>query len=366
MRTLDSVDLEDVVNGACFLGSGGGGPLGMAQNMIQTILSFTDKITVLDVDEVGAADTIAVTAYIGSATVAAHTALKHRSPTDACQRLAQAIGRPLAGVVPAEVGAVNSLVPMAVTAFLDIPIIDADGAGRAVPEIMLTTYAGHQVPISPVVLANDVDEQVLLHVRDAVAAERLVRHIVTTPPFGGIGGLALWPMDGSTLRTSAIAGTLQHAQSLGAALRWAREKGADPVQTILSHLGGTGKLLFFGNVVRITTQTTGGFDFGTVVLQNDEGSQVWVYSQNENMLAWRDDDSAPIAMSPDLICYLTADGLPLSNADLQQDQSVSLIGVQAQPAMRQEAIVKAFLAIFKRLGYAGPYVPIEKGGTNAQ
>jgi len=365
MRTLDSQDLEDIINGACFLGCGGGDPFGTAQEMLQTILSLTDKITVLDVTEVGVEDTFVVTAYIGSATAVVHTTLKHVSPTDACERLAQAIGRPLAGVVPAEVGAVNTLAPMTVAARLNIPIIDADGAGRAVPEIMMTTYASRQLPIYPVVVANEEDEQVVFHVHDAVAAEQLVRPIVTSPPFGGIGGMALWAMNGSTLRTSAIAGTLQQAQSLGAALRWAREHGADPVQAILSHLGDSGKLLFVGDVVRITTQTTGGFDFGTVVLQNDEGTQVWIYSQNENMLAWRDDDYAPIAMSPDLICYLTPDGQPLSNADLRQGQSVSLIGVQARPEMREEVIVKAFLTIFKRLGYPGPYVPIEKRGISA-
>ena len=364
MRTLDSQDLEDVIYGACFLGCGGGGPFGTAQEMLQTILNLTDKITVLDVTEVDAADTFVVTAYIGSATAVVHTTLKHVSPTDACERLAQAVGLPLAGVVPAEVGAVNTLAPMTVAARLNIPIIDADGAGRAVPEIMLTTYASRLIPISPVVVANEEDEQVLLYVQDALAAERLVRSIVTSPSFGGIGGLALWAMNGSTLRSSAIAGTLHHAQSLGAILRWAREHGADPVQAILSHLEDRGKLLFTGEVVRITTQTTGGFDFFTVVLQNDEGAQVWIYSQNENMLAWRDDDNAPIAMSPDLICYLTPDGRPLSSADLLQGQWVNVIGVQVRPEMRQSFIVNAFLNIFKRLGYAGPYVPIEKLGIS--
>lgn len=365
MRTLNSQDLEDIVNGACFLGCGGGGPFSTAQDMLQTILNLTDKITVLDVTEVGATDTFVVTAYIGSATAVVDTTLKHVSPTSACERLTQAVGRPLAGVVPAEVGAVNTLTPMTVAARLNIPIIDADGAGRAVPEIMLTTYASRQIPISPVVVANEEDEQVLLYVPDAVAAEQLVRSIVTSPSFGGIGGLALWAMNGSTLRRSAIAGTLQHAQSLGTVLRWAREHGANPVQAILSHLEDRGKLLFTGEVMRITTQTTGGFDFFTVVLKNDEGTQVRIDSQNENMLAWRDDDNAPIAMSPDLMCYLTTDGQPLSTTDLIQGQWVSVIGVQARPEMRQSFIENAFLSIFKRLGYAGPYVPIEKLGIGA-
>jgi len=63
-----------------------------------------------------------------------------------------------------------------------------------------------------------------------------------------------------------------------------REHKNDPVQAILNHLGDSGKLLFLGEVVRITTQTAGGFDYATVVLRNDNGAQVWIYSQNENML----------------------------------------------------------------------------------
>jgi hypothetical protein len=42
-----------------------------------------------------------------------------------------------------------------------------------------------------------------------------------------------------------------------------------------------------------------------------------------------------------------------------------VIGVQARPEMRHSFIVNAFLNIFKRLGYAGPYVPIEKLGISA-
>jgi uncharacterized protein len=365
MRTLDSQDLEDIINGACFLGCGGGGPLSTAQDMLETILSLTDKITVLDAAEADADDTFVVTAYIGSATAAVNTAFKHLAPTDACQRLVQAINRPLAGVLPAEVGAVNSLAPMTVAARMNIPVIDADGAGRAVPEIMLTTYASRQIPISPVVVANEKAEQVLLYVQDAVAAERLVRPIVASPPYGGIGGLALWAMNGAILRKSAITGTLQHVQSLGAVLRWAREHRNDPVQAILSYLGDSGKVLFMGEIVRITTQSSGGFDFATVVLRNDNGAQVWIYSQNENMLAWWEDNQAPIAMSPDLICYITPEGQPLSNADLRQGQWVCVMSVQARPEMRHPFIVNAFLTIFKRLGYAGPYVPIERLSISA-
>jgi len=55
----------------------------------------------------------------------------------------------------------------------------------------------------------------------------------------------------------------------------------------------------------------------------------------------------------------------LSNADLRQGQWVCVMSVQARPEMRQSFIVNAFLAIFKRLGYAGPYVPIEKLSRSA-
>jgi len=80
MRTLDSQDLEDIVYGACLLGCGGGGPFSTARDMLKAILDLTDKITVLDATEADAEDTFVVTAYIGSATAASHTAFKHLAP----------------------------------------------------------------------------------------------------------------------------------------------------------------------------------------------------------------------------------------------------------------------------------------------
>ena len=88
---------------------------------------------------------------------------------------------------------------------------------------------------------------------------------------------------------------------------------------------------------------------------------MYVIFQNESLIAWRNDSSQPIAMAPDLICYLTPNGIPLTNADdLQKGQELVLIGVKAPNQLRSGSILAAFQEVLNLMGYYGPYVPIEE------
>ena len=56
--------------------------------------------------------------------------------------------------LPIEIGAVNSIVPMIVTDSLSLFVVDADGTGRAVPTLQLTTYA-RQIKLYPNILGGN-------------------------------------------------------------------------------------------------------------------------------------------------------------------------------------------------------------------
>ncbi|RKX43696.1 MAG: hypothetical protein DRP33_00565 [Thermotogae bacterium] len=43
-------------------------------------------------------------------------------------------------VVPVETGGFNSVTPLHAGALKGLPVVDADGAGRAVPELQMTTF----------------------------------------------------------------------------------------------------------------------------------------------------------------------------------------------------------------------------------
>ena len=125
-------------------------------------------------------------------------------------------------------------------------------------------------------------------------------------------------------------------------------------------------MLCTGTIKNSSEATSGGFDFGTVVISADDGSQVTIYNQNENLIAFSNKSYVPLAMGPDLICYLTTKGQVFSNADLKtlpKGAKIAVIGVPARQ-MRIKFILDQFQQALAGIGYAGSYVPIEK--LNAQ
>lgn len=361
MRTLNHADLQDLLDGACLLGSGGGGPRSLGQQVIDHAKERGTEVRVADpLDDVGDGEWMAVSAAVGSPEAMGSGRFPLNVVTSAFGTLEQRRNAKFAYILPGEIGAANSFVPLFVAIENGIGVVDASGARRAIPSLTMCTYAGRDVPISPLVLASQRGE-VELAVRDAAAAEGPMRAIISQPDFGQEAGIAFWSMDGGTMKGAAIPRTLSYAQGLGARLRQSRDGGADPVQAVLDYLDGY--LLFTGRIAHADEQTSGGFDVGRVVLRA-EGStaEVWIYNQNENLIAWDSTKDRPLAMAPDLICYLTTDGLTFSNADLQlaEGKEVAIIGARSTGALRQGKILDAFRDGLRGIGYAGRYVPIEE------
>jgi phosphoglucosamine mutase len=120
-------------------------------------------------------------------------------------------------LVPVELGAVSSVVPFVTAVQESLPVVNADGAGRAVPTLPLLSYAGYGIPLYPSCLAsNDKPPAKAALVFADVPfenAEAVYAGVFMAPPFDGIAGLACWMMNGATLKSSsggwvAVAGTL--------------------------------------------------------------------------------------------------------------------------------------------------------------
>lgn len=361
---LSDQDVADIINGAAFLGAGGGGPRDMANLLRQQIMS--GKSVVL-LDEGGLQDDAwyAVVAFMGSPQDGSKVTQPFHSPTLALQALSKQTGHNFTAILPVEIGAVNSLTPLLVSSELGIPVLDCDGAGRAVPELMMLTFASlPNIAQRPFFIVAESGESAAGQVKSTSDAEDLCRGILSTTAFGGISALSIWPMTGKEVRSTGIFGGIRRAQSLGAALRNAKAQGNSPLTTALTWLNGTGTLLFSGTVRSVTTTIVNSLDFGTVVIEGADGVQFVIITQNENMFCWRSDTGSPVLMSPDALCYLGADGSGLSNVEVKVGLNLYVIGVQALAPMRSPAIVKAFLNAFRPLGYGGSYLPFQ-GATVA-
>lgn len=360
-RTLSKQDLQDLLNGACILSSGGGGPYSIGEQIIAQLKKPVQLISPSDVDD---AATMAIAAAVGSPDAAgaapfpmdiaplAFDALNalHRSAT----------GKDFDYVLPGEVGSGNTFIPMTVAAGKGIPIVDAAGARRSVPTLTTSTYNNPKAPISPIVVASP-KSTVSFTAQDAARAEGPLRSIISAGGFGEFAGVAFWTMTGQVMKEVAVQGATTYALELGRLLRreLAKKGKKDPVKAVCDYLGG--HVIITGDIANQTENTAGGFDSGAVTITTpDKSRTVWVYNQNENLIAWDSQRDTPIAMAPDLLCYLTTDGIPFTNADLAraQNKQVALIGAPADAALRQPAMIAAFLTVLQGLGYAGPYVPI--------
>ncbi|MFB2919910.1 DUF917 domain-containing protein [Aerosakkonema funiforme] len=401
MRELYDQDLQDIVNGAAFLGSGGGGSLELGYQLASLI---TCPVLLKDVEELDAQEWGAVILGISAADASLPDNLRSSSASpkvllnkeifrnlkatqqnpietlfatfadlEKALQMKNILDRNLSYTLTVEIGTANLIAAMLTANVRKSPIIDADGAGRAVPELSLSTYCWSDIDIYPSTLANIKSEEeeikALIYAKTYLIMARLTERIIATEEFGSQGVMATYAMHGQTIRDGkpVITGTITKALQIGSILRQAKQQQQDPIQALLHFLnnGCSGNdqnafLLFQGEIFAVEEENNDRFQSGTLTLKNGH-QQVRVSYLNENLIAWR--NGKPIAMGPDLICYLTPDGIPLTNADNLKDKKgheLALIGLKAPQELRQDSIVNGFMDLVAFLGYKGKYIPIEQ------
>ncbi len=370
MQELRKDDLETIVYGATFLASGGGGSFASGWNLVK---HFPDhgRVQAVSVEEAGADENAlsAVVAYIGAPDAIAGLG-KPTGAINALKKLNQLYNNRIHYIVPVEIGGLSTIVACLTAAELEMAVVDGDGAGRAVPTLTMTTFAGAGYSGNPSVLDNSDGEGLLVEVEAISDVEGLVRPILGAPAYNEKAGLAMWPMTAQELIQGVpIRDTLTLSWKLGHALRHSEQK----IETLLRTLQGEGRepyRLMQGRVHLLSEQTRGGFDFGKVVFRDQDGApKGYIYNQNENLVAWSPQQARPLAIGPDSICYVTLSGLPFSNADIQgkvdgqpiEGQESLLVGVTARDELRRNPEIRgAFKRTLVNQGYPGPLVPLNE------
>lgn len=377
---LDKPGMQLTAIGACVLASGGGGSYTVSTKIIEQGVPEGSVVNAWPISAVGSDQWVAVSANMGSPGALFHTTNPY-APTNAFSSL-QAWCRVNTGgferfvaTLPVEVGAINSASPLAVAAQLNIPILDADGAGRSIPTLPLTTYA-RRFPVFPNYVASEAPpgeryNTGQIDVPDETAAEDAIIGLVMTPPFGGIAGLAIYPMPGAQLHGAPpVTGTLYDAWRIGqivdANTGIARAQGVVQYLTTERPDGPRpARIVFYGKVVEMV-QATGGTDIGYIVLRDDTtGESLWIYNQNENIFATLDSSTGgPLVMGPDSMCYLPESGIVFDNSDLwnmyQQDKNAIpptyIVAIGAPDVVTaDDGLMVAWQAERAQFGYSGPY-----------
>lgn len=356
MRKLTYQNMVDIVNGAGLFGAGGGGSIVSGLQLAKELRDEGLEPVLITMDEVENDKTLATVAGMG-APVALLEKKFNVEGIKALELLEKTTGKTMDYLIPVETGAFNTLVPIYVGAKKGLPVVDADGAGRAVPQLEMLMFSFYDIPPSPFAISDKTTNSAVVYTANSYDCENLARHVVMALEMSA--GIASYVMDGAMCKKAMIPSAMTIAEKAGRVVREAKEKGEDFIKPLLTEFGGYH--LITGKIKKMTTETKEGFDFGRFVIEGtgeNAGDTLVVDYKNENMTAKRNGDL--VAMVPDLICTISTDAQPLTNADLKEGMEIAVLGFQCDPKWKETGRPEVFKHVLEMLDYTGPYKPIEK------
>lgn len=356
---------KKVATGACFMGSGGGGPLSTAMNLIdnfdrdiQVRLYNYDHMQNMNPDEL-----TAVVAIMG----APDAMLKLNcidSAVSSFDCLNSIKNNAISYVIPGEIGPTSMIVPLLLASQENLGVIDADGVGRAVPSLTQCLFADHLISTNPTVIGNSKKQNLILTVKTPENVEDIGRGVLASDAFNQQGALSTWVMDKHTIPCDLIKGSVSLCYHIGNLLTPTGNNFDIDVfiKTINSLLNDReASVIFKGKLVNRSLMTKGGFDFGCVQFENHVKTTFTIYCQNENLIAWRSDQKHPAVIAPDSISYVSITGSPFTNADFtdnDMNKEFYIVKIDADNAVKKSSCINtSFKKALLNIGYGGkmPY-----------
>ena len=374
MRTLSREDLENYVIGSMILGCGGGGGAGGGLRTIEYAFKKGLKFQLADISELPKNKRLCTISGVGGGVlkedrerVAPYAQKVPRTEDSDYQRLIKVdkemsnyIGEEIYSYLPSETGPGNGVMPLNMNAMLGKPCVDGDTCGRAKPEtgICLTHVVG--IPVAPVVIVTPFNETVILKsVVDDYRAEDITRHVAVAS--GGSATAARCPARVEEYEKGIVPGQVTRCIKIGAAIRKAREKGGDPVETFQKV--AEAHKIFEGTVRSFTMEGRGGFNWGNWQIEGSgefKGKKLRVWYKNENLVSWLDDK--PYATCPDLICIVdskTCEGFSnFGQSGTHNGKNVTVFGISANERWRTPKGIEVFGP--KHFGFDIEYTPLER------
>lgn len=356
MRELGEHDLDDLALGAAILGTGGGGDPYIGKLLAQQSLREYGPVQVVDAVDLPDDALVVPVAMMGAPTIMLEKLASGDEILRAVDAIESYLGRPMTHTISAEIGGINSVFPFVVAARRRLPVVDGDLMGRAFPELQMVIPTMYGVSATPMAMADEKGNAIVLSTIDNHWTERFARSVVID--MGAASMITLYAMSGRQVREAAVHGSLGICEELGRIVRAARAAHADPVAAVTERLRGA--RLFGGKIADVARRTVGGFarlEARVEGLGDDAGSTLVVRSQNEHLVAER--DGRVLASTPDLIMLFDAEsGEPITTESLRYGFRVSVVGAPCDPRWR----TREGLALVgpRYFGYDVDYVPVEE------
>lgn len=333
------------------LGTGGGGDVRTGALAAVRAIQTHGEVPLVRLADLPEDALVVPLSGIGAPTVAHEMIYSEDEPRRVVEEVERIFGRPPAAVMSSEIGGSNGVAPVAWAAQLGLPLLDADGMGRAFPEVQMVSMYVAGLPADLVIMSDIVGNVVTIRPIDGLWSERLARAVCVAA--GSHALMADYILTAAQARGAIIEGTVTRALEVGRST----EDTAEPLAALQRELGAA--RLITGKLTDVERRTTGGFVRGTATIEgtgDDRGRTLRLELQNENLVAVEDGEVR--AMVPDLITVLdTETAAAIQTESLRYGQRVAVLAWPCDPLWRTPKGLET--AGPRAFGYDLEYVPIE-------
>jgi DUF917 family protein len=350
---LDAENLPDLARGCAVLGTGGGGDPEIGLLMSLQAVEEHGPVPLVDLDELSDEGLVMPCGGLGAPTVSIEKFGNGGEGARLCEYVERLWAKPVVALMSSEVGGSNGLVPVAWAAQLGLPVVDADGMGRAFPEMQQAAMEIAGISPNPAVMTDERGNTLVIETIGGRWIERIMRAVAVE--FGARASSTEYQMTVEQAKTASVRGSLSLALRIGEVIRTAAD---DPVAQLVEELRGY--RLLDGKIVDVERRTTGGFARGSATIDGigpDAGRTIVLQIQNENLVAH--EGERVVASVPDLITVIDSQtAATVTTERLRYGQRVSVIAFPCDAIWRGARGIE--LAGPRAFGYDFEYVPVER------
>ncbi len=343
----------DLVDGAAIFSAGGGGSPNAGYKLVEELTREG-----IDAQLVAPSEIPENVKIINFACVGATATVKYESSSavKTLRALEEYVDFPAFAVIPVELGGFNTVAAVDVAARCGIPIVDADGAGRSVPEMHLKVYTIDEIPLTPMVIAdfNTKNIVIMKETASVEVAEKVARTLAAE--WNNSAYTARRILTGAQVMSSPVQLSLSRSIEVGKVLR----KAVEPLKAILRETGGYE--LFEGFVKSVSRRTAEGFTFTNVTIRGTHEYRRRAFqlrAKNEVLAAHSDQGLA--ALAPDIITPVHPEtGRCVTAEKIEKGNWLSVLGIPAPERWRTAKGLSLWRDVLEREGIRDEYVAIEK------
>ena len=328
MTAITEELVRKIAVGSEVLGSGGGGHSSISEFMAIQLLREGREAKLIDVSDVPNDALVLAVALMGSPLILREKLPNGSEAINVLKMLENYFGEETFAIVPVEGAGVNALTPIVAGLSSGIPVVDADGMGRAFPELQMTTFHVYGISITPMAIADEKGNTIFVDSINNEYGEWFARGI--TRLMGGYSWLSLYAMTGKELKRAAIRGTITKSAKIGEILVQKEKPNIEKVFEICKLTGGS--FLGEGKVANITRMKFKRFYGGKMEVIGE--SRLKIVFQNEFLLVEGEDIRVAV---PDIITLLDKDTLkPITTEELRVGMNVYIISIPCDSKWKSE------------------------------